>query len=433
MEAVRPNVAEFDLSALRHNMRALRAISGPEIKYIAALKANAYGHGAAAVARTLAEDGDTFALATGSFEDALAIRNAGVELPIMMFGGALPEAAPLLVEHDLMPTVYDRDGAQAASDAARAAGRTASVYVKVDAGLGRLGVPLPDALEYLRELERLPGLHLEGVYTHLSFYDEAEREWARGRMRAFDGFLRELGKAGIEVPVTQALASSCMVAGLTSLGNAVCPGHLLYGVPSVAPAVADTSAFRPVLRSIRSRLIHAGTPKAANAGPAGARNPGPDRGDPPRPCGRIPARGGGPHRARPRGRRTGSHSGGVPRAHHPRPLRASRRRGRRRGDAPWRERRRIDHPHGPRRVAGDAPAPCPHGLRRAPPRPLPGRRRPLMAAAPTRNADIPARAKGGRPPNVRASRDARAPSKPRSREVAEPSAIAPAPGGRCEG
>ena len=266
MEAVRPNVAEFDLSALGHNMRALRAISGPDVKYIAALKANAYGHGAAAVARALADDGDTFALATGSFEDALAIRGAGVDLPIMMFGGALPEAAPLLLEHDLMPTVYDRDGARSASEAGRASGRTVPVYVKVDAGLGRLGVPLPDALEYLRELARLPNLRVEGVYTHLSFYDEAERDWARERMRAFDGFLRDLEAAGIEVPVTQALASSCMVSGLTSLGNAVCPGHLLYGVPSVAPSVADTSAFRPVLRSIRSRIIHAGPPKAGMRG-----------------------------------------------------------------------------------------------------------------------------------------------------------------------
>ena len=266
LEAVRPNRVEFDLSALGHNMRALRAISGPDIKYIAALKANAYGHGAAAVARALADDGDTFALATGSFEDARAIRGAGVELPIMMFGGALPEAAPLLLEHDLMPTVYDRDGARSASEAGRAAGRTVPVYVKVDAGLGRLGVPLPDALEYLREIERLPNLRLEGVYTHLSFYDEAEREWARERMRAFDGFLKDLEAAGIEVPVTQALASSCMVSGLTSLGNAVCPGHLLYGVPSVAPSVADTSAFRPVLRSIRSRIIHAGPPKAGMRG-----------------------------------------------------------------------------------------------------------------------------------------------------------------------
>ena len=266
LEAVRPNRVEFDLSALRHNMRALRAISGPEIKYIAALKANAYGHGAVAVARALADDGDTFALATGSFEDALAIRGAGVDLPIMMFGGALPEAAPLLLEHDLIPTVYDRAGARAVSSAATAAGKTAAVYVKVDAGLGRLGVPLPDALDYIRELQDLPNLRVEGVYTHLSFFDEAEREWARGRIREFDRLLDALEGAGVEIPVTQALASSCMVSGLTSRGNAVCPGHLLYGVPSVAPSVADTSAFRPVLRSIRSRFIHAGPPKAGMRG-----------------------------------------------------------------------------------------------------------------------------------------------------------------------
>ena len=288
LEAVRPNRVEFDLAALRHNMRALRAISGPDIKYIAALKANAYGHGAAAVARTLADDGDTFALATGSVEDALAIRNAGVDLPIMMFGGALPEAFPLLLEHDLMPTVYDLDGARAASAAGEADGRTAAVYIKVDAGLGRLGVPLPDALEYIRAVQRLPSFRVEGVYTHLSFYDEAEREWARGRMREFDRLLDDLDAAGIEIPVTQGLASSCMVAGLTSRGNAVCPGHLLYGVPSTAPSVADASAFRPMLRAIRSPHHPRRPPEGGDAGPSGERHPEPDRRHPPRARGRLP-------------------------------------------------------------------------------------------------------------------------------------------------
>ena len=164
--------------------------------------------------------------------------------------------------------MYDRAGARAVSSAAAATGKTASVYVKVDAGLGRLGVPLPDALDFIGEVQRLPDVRVEGVYTHLSFYDEVEREWARGRMREFDGLLADLEAAGIEIPVTQGLASSCMVAGLTSRGNAVCPGHLLYGVPSIAPSVADTSAFRPVLRSIRSRLIHAGPPKAGMRGAA---------------------------------------------------------------------------------------------------------------------------------------------------------------------
>ena len=321
MEAVRPNVAEFDLAAIRHNMRALRAISGPDVKYIAALKANAYGHGAAAVARTLADDGDTFALATGSFEDARAIRNAGVDLPIMMFGGALPEGFPLFLEHDLMPTVYDLDGARAASDAAAAAGKAATVYIKVDAGLGRLGVPLPDALEYIRAVQRLPSLRVEGVYTHLSFYDEVEREWARGRMREFDRLLEGLEAAGIEIPVTQGLASSCMIAGLTSRGNAVCPGHLLYGVPSTTQSVADASAFRPMLRSIRSRIIHAGPPKAGMRGL-------PERDTPSR-IGVIPLGLADGYRPAAAGRTPcalvdGARvpiRGHIARAHHPRPLR----------------------------------------------------------------------------------------------------------------
>ena len=265
MEAIRPNRAEFDLGALRHNLRELRALAGPEAKMIAALKANAYGHGAAAVARALADDGDTFALATGSFEDALAIREAGVGLPILMFAGTLPESVPTLLAHGLIPTVCDLAGARAVSRGAPA-GRTAAIYVKVDAGLGRLGVPVSDALAFIRTVGALPNVRVEGVYTHLSFFDEAEREWARGRLLHFDRLLRELEAAGIDVPVSQALASSCLLAGLASQGNAVCPGHLLYGVPSVAPDVADTSSFRPVLRSITSRLIHAGPPKAGMRG-----------------------------------------------------------------------------------------------------------------------------------------------------------------------
>ena len=90
LEAVRPNRAEFDLAALRHDPRVLRALAGPESKIIAALEANACGHGAAEVARALADDGGAFAIATGSFEDALAIRGAGVRLPIPNVRGRPP-------------------------------------------------------------------------------------------------------------------------------------------------------------------------------------------------------------------------------------------------------------------------------------------------------------------------------------------------------
>ena len=256
--ATRPSWMELDLDALTENYLTLRQRLGPETKIIAALKANGYGHGAAAAARCLAHL-DVYCLATGSFEDAAAIRAAGIELPILMFGGALPGGLATLLAHDLTPTVYDLAGAEAV--AAAASGPT-PVYVKVDSGLGRLGVPLPDALDFIKHLASLANLVVEGVYTHLAFYDLAGREWSRQRLLAFDALLDDLETAGIEVPVTQALASSTLLAGLESRANAVCPGHLLYGIPSVAPEVADIAPYRPVVSAIRSRLIHAGPLKA---------------------------------------------------------------------------------------------------------------------------------------------------------------------------
>ncbi|MDP6708302.1 MAG: alanine racemase [Alphaproteobacteria bacterium] len=267
--ATRPSWMELDLDALAHNYRSLRASVGPEVKIIPALKANGYGHGVAQMARLLARF-DVHALATGSFEDAKAIREAGIELPILMFGGALPEGMATLLALGLTPTVYDLAGAEAVSAAAT---EPSPVYVKVDAGLGRLGVALPDAFEFIKHLTGMANLVVEGVYTHLSFFDPEGREWSRRQLRAFDALLDELAAAGIEVPVTQALASSTLMAGLESHGNAVCPGHLLYGVPSVAPEVAPIAPYRPVLSAIRSRLIHAG-PLKAGMRDAGRNAPG---------------------------------------------------------------------------------------------------------------------------------------------------------------
>ena len=175
----RPSWMEFDLGALERNYETLRARIGTGPRIIAALKGNGYGHGAVAVARCLARL-DVHALAVGSVEDASAIRLAGVDTPILAFGGFLPEAIPRLLHHGMMPTVYDSPGAEAVSQAATGPTR---VYVKVDTGLGRLGVPLPDALEFIRKLRTMRNIVVEGVYTHLSFYDEAGREWSRARLR----------------------------------------------------------------------------------------------------------------------------------------------------------------------------------------------------------------------------------------------------------
>ena len=250
-----PGWAVYDLDRLRANLAEIRRRIGPHQGCIAALKGNAYGHGAVPVARALDGEG-LVAFMTGSFDEACRLRSERLRTPVVMFAGALPTGMADLVGAGLVPTVVDRASAEAAARAAPA-GETVPIYVKVDAGLGRLGVPLEAAEDFLGELAAVQSLQVQGLYTHLPFGDARGRDWAERTgsppsMRSS----RVSTERGRSPPVTQARASACVAAGLSDRANAVCVGHLLYGLPPFADtSVADVSAYRPVLAEIGSRLI----------------------------------------------------------------------------------------------------------------------------------------------------------------------------------
>ena len=249
--AYQPAWAVIDLGALEHNYREVARRTGTGVKIIASIKADAYGHGAVACARRLEKAG-VYALATGDVAEAAAMREAGIRAPILIFGSFLPEDIPSLLARDLIPTVYNLEAAEAVS---RAAHTPSPVYVKVDCGLGRLGVALDDAAGFVRRIAALPNLRVAGLYTHIPFFDQASRARTETRLPAFEALADSLSRE-IGPMVTQALASSAVLAGLKDRCNAVCVGHVLYGLSSMAPGQADLSAFRPVLREIGSRLIH---------------------------------------------------------------------------------------------------------------------------------------------------------------------------------
>lgn len=250
---IRPVWMDIDLEALRQNYLQVQQRLSPGIKIIAAVKANAYGHGVVEVANVLSRQG-VDGLATGSFEDALAIRAAGISTKVLLLPCQLPESSMELLRHDLIPTVYNLETANAISNAALI---PKGVYVKVDCGLGRFGVHIGDALAFVKAVAALPKLVVEGLYTHVPFDDTKGKNWAMRQLEAFRELRRTLASDGIAIPVTQALSSAGIVSQLDDEGcTAVCPGHLLYGLRPVSEDVADCSAFRPVLRSIRTRLIH---------------------------------------------------------------------------------------------------------------------------------------------------------------------------------
>jgi len=268
---LRPLWAEIDFGALAHNLAVVQRLAGRR-RLIASVKANAYGHGAVPVARELVRLG-VETLWTGSIDEALAIRSAGIGARLLLFGGYLPGDIPALLRHGLTPTIYDCAGAEAVSIAANG---PAPVYVKVDSGLGRLGVPLPEAEELIHAIAALPRIAIEGIYTHLPFGSAEGRDWASSRYEAFAALLARLAGRGIDPLVTQVWASSGLLAGLPDVCNAVCVGHLLYGLSPVAPEVALGSELRPVMTAIRTRLIHvahhAAGPGPAIGSPYGMRN-----------------------------------------------------------------------------------------------------------------------------------------------------------------
>ncbi|MEZ5776049.1 MAG: alanine racemase [Hyphomicrobiaceae bacterium] len=254
----RPLWADVDLSAIPHNLALLRARAGRPVRILAPVKANAYGHGIVAVARHMAECG-VDGLATANVDDAVAARRAGVELPILIYGAQLPGGNAYLLEHRLTPTVYDGEGVAAVAALARASGRTIPVHMKVDAGLGRLGVRLDEAAELARAILKTRGLELEGIYTHIPFSDGAGESWSRRRMAAFAGLVAAIeAEHGIRIPYAQGAASSVMARDFPDPLNTIAPGHLVFGLFPIGGGRAEDLGFRKALTAVRARIIHIG-------------------------------------------------------------------------------------------------------------------------------------------------------------------------------
>ena len=244
----RPNWVGVDLGVLRANFETLVRRSGNR-RVVASVKADGYGHDVVGVSHTLVDAGCD-SLWTGHIGDAFRLRAAGIDTEIVLFGGYTPDQIPALVDAGLVPTVVDLEGAAAAATA------NAAVYVKVDAGLGRLGVPIGVARATIRDMAAMPGLTIAGIYTHLPFADQAGRRWAVSKGGMFSELLAGLARDGVEPAVTQMWGSSGVLADLPDSTNTVCVGHALYGLtPFNDPTLTD-AVLPAVLTEIGSRLIH---------------------------------------------------------------------------------------------------------------------------------------------------------------------------------
>ncbi len=239
----RPTYAVIDLGAIQHNLTQMQAISGAPV--MAVVKANAYGHGAFEVARAAAEAGvGWFGVAFAA--EGVALRRAGLRGNILVLGYTPANLAAEAIENDLSLAVYDLDLAREYAAAAQTVGRTARLHVKVDTGMGRLGVFPEEAARLVRHLHQYPGLQVEGLFTHFATADSADPGFARAQLVRFQALVAELESLRLRPPLVHASNSA---AGLFLDGarfDLVRMGISMYGLhPS--DEVKNPPNFRPAL------------------------------------------------------------------------------------------------------------------------------------------------------------------------------------------
>ncbi|MGQ9780252.1 MAG: alanine racemase [Bacillota bacterium] len=250
-ELIRPVWAEVDLDAIRHNVGEVRRLVGQRTKIMAVVKADGYGHGAVPVARAALAAGAEW-LGVSLPEEGIALRRAGIGAPILVLGPLQPEQVEPVIRYGLTPTVCHRAAAEAL--AAAAAGRKVGVHVKVDTGMGRIGLAPGEVLSFVRWLRTLPGIELGGVFSHLARADERDKTHALGQLRLFTEVCAALRAAGID-PGLCHLANSAAVIDLPHAHlDMVRTGIMIYGLRPSAEVDLSRVTLRPAL-SLHARVV----------------------------------------------------------------------------------------------------------------------------------------------------------------------------------
>lgn len=242
---------EIDRRAMADNVRALKSRLPAGTRFMAVVKADGYGHGALEVARaTLAAGADRLGVAT--VDEALELRQAGISVPLQLLSEPPADAAPLLVEHAVIPAVAGREFAIALSRAAMNAGKTAAYHLKVDTGMNRIGVRAEEAGDAAAWLRDMPGLAFEGIFTHFATAD-VPGDWEFGRQeQRFAAALDDVRTEWVRPPIAHAANSAATILHPDTHYDMVRCGIAIYGLHPSA-ATYDAVELTPAM-SVKARV-----------------------------------------------------------------------------------------------------------------------------------------------------------------------------------
>jgi len=248
----RPTRCFIDHRALRWNFNQIRMLVGPEVKVLSMVKANGYGHGAVAVAKTLAAAGnDAFGVAT--VEEGIELRRGRITQPILVVAGAYLDQLEQFLRYRLTPVIHEVATLNAFDRRLCQRKATLAVEIEVDTGMGRVGFPAAEIDAWLPTLANLKAVKLQGVFSHFSEAESANERYAQKQLRSFRQVLARLESAKIILQSSHMAKSAALITEPTAHFSLVRPGLILYGIYP-APALKKQIELKPVL-SWQTRVI----------------------------------------------------------------------------------------------------------------------------------------------------------------------------------
>ncbi|HWR60422.1 MAG TPA: alanine racemase [Clostridia bacterium] len=255
LKKIRAAWAEVDLDALAHNMREVKRLAAKNALVTAVIKADGYGHGAKKIAQTLLDNGaDRFAIAV--LDEGIELRRAGFKVPMLILGFTDGERAEEIVANELEQAVYSWDLAEALSKEAVRQGKTVKVHIKVDTGMGRIGLkPNSDSVQLVKKISQLPNLTIEGIFTHFAVADAVDKAYTEGQYEKFNWICNELEKENVKINVRHCGNSATIIDLPDMHMDMVRAGIVLYGLKPSDEVMLDKLELKQVM-SLKVRITH---------------------------------------------------------------------------------------------------------------------------------------------------------------------------------
>ncbi|PIW65913.1 MAG: alanine racemase, partial [Candidatus Omnitrophica bacterium CG12_big_fil_rev_8_21_14_0_65_43_15] len=249
---MRPTTAEINLSALEHNLNLVRQMAGENVRLLCVVKAHAYGHGIKEVSKKLVSCGIDY-LGVATVDEAVILRKyLGSDVSILVLGSIFKEEVDDVLRYSISQTVADRDIAAVLSESAQRFKKTVKIHIKIDTGMGRIGVWHEQAVDFIKWARELSGIEIEGIWTHLSSADEDEA-FTNEQIYIFRQLTKELDDLGINIPLKHVANSMAVIGFGHARLNLIRPGLILYGLYPKAD-LKENLDFIPVM-SIKTRIV----------------------------------------------------------------------------------------------------------------------------------------------------------------------------------